>query len=752
MTVKTGNKRTVYYTKIPPRQLWRGILVALIFLSGGILILASQFSPSDTITLNDLTVGVVAPKDILASQEFQYISQIRTEAEKDQRRKAVSIVYTQPDPRVARQQVERLRKIFDFLEAVRADPYGSFSDKSKWIAAIPDLSLSDIVVDQILIMNDDAWAKTRQEALSVLNQAMRTEIRESQVSSTRRQLPTQVPLDISEEQANVIVDITEDLIKPNTFPDQAKTDADRQAAADAVQPAQIKVEQNELIVSTGEVIDPLKREALVALLNLQQPAPGWIENLITPALLMTLVTVIVGIYLFQYKPQIFVRTRRLLVLTLLLLAFVVAAKLIIPYVGLAYLYPIAALAMIVATVFDVQLAFILTTVLVFLAGFLAADNVQPIMVYLIFSGWTGALALSKSQRVNALLWACLYVGVVNTSIIVIFNYVLINFTTTGLILLLEGMLNGVFSAGLALVGLFIIGNLVGIATPLQLIDLARPNHSLLSQLLLKAPASYQHCLMIGNLAEQAAERVGADALLVRVMAYYHDIGKIQRPYFFIENQREGVNVHEKLEPQISAQIIISHVKDGLELAKKYRLPLAITEGISQHHGTGLVRYFYHQALKAAEEKKLVVDEANFRYPGPIPQSKETAILMLADVAETTVRALKPGSAGEIDNIVQHAIMDKLNSGQLDECDLTITDLHNIRIAFVDILQGVHHPRIKYPEQVTATEISPNQDTAQAKPKSNRLPEPVTSSSVTPSQLHSLSTEANTRPASLFRRE
>jgi putative nucleotidyltransferase with HDIG domain len=266
--------------------------------------------------------------------------------------------------------------------------------------------------------------------------------------------------------------------------------------------------------------------------------------------------------------------------------------------------------------------------------------------------------------------------------------------------MLSGLLNGVFAAGLALIGLFAIGNLLGITTSIQLQELSRPTPPLLRQLLLKAPGTYHHSLMVSNLAEQAAERIGADSMLVRVMAYYHDIGKMQRPYFFIENQPVGMaNVHERLDPQISARIIISHVLDGMDLAEKYRLPQTLKDGIAQHHGTGLVRFFYYQALEAAKKNGSTIEEANFCYPGPKPQTKETGVLMLADVSETTVRALKPGSAAEIDEIVRKASTHHLDTGQLDECDLTIADLHQIRTAFVDILQGIHHPRIKYPEQL-----------------------------------------------------
>jgi putative nucleotidyltransferase with HDIG domain len=519
----------------------------------------------------------------------------------------------------------------------------------------------------------------------------------------------------------------------------------------------VKYEQNESIISAGQIVTPRQKEALEALRSLQQPESSWFEDFVAPALLVVLIAFILGVYVVQYVPRLLNDGKRLIVLALLLLGFVAMAKFMIPYSGLAYLYPIAALTMIVVIVIDVQLAFILTTVLAFLAGYLATESAPAIVVYLIISGWVGALALGKSQRVNALLWASVYVGVVNTGVILIFHLPSIDFTTAGILLFLEGMLNGIISLSLALISLFIIGNMVGITTSIQLLDLARPTHPLQRQLLLKAPGSYQHSLMVGNLAEQAAERIEADSLLVRVMAYYHDIGKIQRPYFFIENQREGINVHEKLEPQISAQIIISHVKDGLDLAQKYRLPRVIRDGIAQHHGTSLVRYFYHQARKAAEEVNAQVDESHFCYPGPIPQTRENGILMLADVSETTVRALKPDSAEEIDSIVGQAIADKLNTGQLNDCDLTIADLHKIRTAFVDMLQGVHHPRIKYPEQTRSDEDEAKVDNAEKEQEISPTPEPTPETAspspvATPSSLQPVVAEAETKPTPLIRRE
>ena len=696
--------------RISRRKLLRAIFIAVAFAGAGTFIIVFQFFAQDVV---ELSTGSVAPQDIVAPRQFTYVSDIETDSERERASTSIPTRFSAPDPKVARQQVDRLRKIFDYLETVRADPYGSVADKFKWIAAIPDLNLSDTVIDQILIMDETAWAETRLEALSILDQAMRDEIKDSQVVTTRRLLPTKVALDTPDQQSMVIVDIVEDLIKPNTFPDEIRTEAERQAAVEAVEPVQVTVEENELIIRAGDIVDPRTLEKLDALQS-NQPGFSWEENIIAPLVLMLLITVIISVYLIQYAPKILADSRRLILLVLFILAFIALAKVMIPQGGfVAYLYPMAALAMMIVILIDAQLAFILCTVLAFLAGYISVEDSKGLVPFLVLSGWTGALALGRGQRVSGVILAGIYVGAVNAGIAYVFNLSL-EWNQVGA-LVLAGLLNGVLlSTGLALIGLLIIGNLFGITTSIQLTDLGRPTQPLLRQLLLKAPGTYHHSLMVSNLAEQAAERIGADSLLVRVMAYYHDIGKMQRPYFFIENQPPGMaNVHERLDPQVSAQIIISHAKDGLDLAQKYRLPRAIKDGIAQHHGTSLVKFFYYQAAEAAKERGEEVDEAAFRYPGPRPQTRENGILMLADGSESAVRALKPRSTEEIEEIVQKIIAHHLNSGQLDECDLTIADLRQIRTAFVDILQGVHHPRIKYPEQIKAEEEARQTEERQA---------------------------------------
>ncbi len=700
----------------------------------------------------------MASRDIVAPEEFTYVSQIQTAAAREQARKSITPIDSPSDTSVARQQVERLRNIFDYLDTVRADPYGSLPEKSAWIEAIPDLSLSNVVIDTILVTPDETWEETKQEALRLLDQTMRAVVKEGQLGDIRHQLPTFIALDTPQDQADVIGDIVSDMIKPNTFPDEARTQDARREAAEAISDITVTVEQNELIISAGELVTPAKLEKLNALVALQEPEFSAPTDFIAPILLMTLATIIIAVYLFQYVPFTLVDTKRLYLLVTLLLISLAVAKVMIPVSEVAYLYPIAAVTMMIVTIIDLQLVFLLTTVLALLIGYMAVDSPQATIIYLILSGWAGALALGRSQRVAALLWAGLYVALANLGVIIIFHAGIATSDTEAFgFLLLQGLLNSIVSSSLALIGLFIIGSLAGITTSIQLMELARPTHPLLRQLLLKAPGTYAHSLMVSNLGEQAAERIGADSMLVRVMAYYHDIGKIQRPYFFVENQPEGINVHEKLEPQISAQIIISHVTDGLDLAAKYRLPPAIKDGIAQHQGTDLVKYFYYQALKAAEGQDIQVDESHFRYPGPKPQIKETGILMLADISETSVRALKPGSVEEIDQIVKKMINDKLESGELDECNLTIADLHHIRTAFVDILQGVHHPRIKYPDQIKAEESQATQQEEVEQPEPVEPPDADADEQPAPapnakSRLQPLPADGQTRPSRLVRRE
>jgi hypothetical protein len=259
-------------------------------------------------------------------------------------------------------------------------------------------------------------------------------------------------------------------------------------------------------------------------------------------------------------------------------------------------------------------------------------------------------------------------------------------------------LNGfLISSSVALLGQYFLAQSLGLTTPLQLMEISRPDFPLLKYFLLHAPGTYQHSLQVANLAEQAAERIGADALQVRVGALFHDVGKAANPSFFVENQPAGnLDTHDDLEPAEVASTIIRHVTEGVVLARKYRLPRRIDDFILEHHGTRITQYQYNKALERAGGDIGKVDLEKFRYPGPPPRSRETALLMLADGAEARARAERPRSELDLRALVRSVIENAQKSGQLDHTRLTLRDLHLITESFVTTLRGTYHPRIEYP--------------------------------------------------------
>jgi len=534
----------------------------------------------------------------------------------------------------------------------------------------------------------------------VVDEAMRgEEIRESELDQTRRRISALVSLELSEVQAGIVSELARDLIKPNSFYNAEKTDEAKQLARESVTPASRTIVEGEIILREGDIVTSLDVEALSAL-GLRQAEIEW-QGVVSTIILVLLTTVILGLYLVRFRPEYWVRWPRLLLLLLLLVLFILTAKLMVSdQATRSYLLPTAALSMLLTVLLGPQLAITVTVLFSVIVGFMAGGSLE-LATYALIGGLIASLSLSRVEKLNAFFWAGVYVALANLAVILAFRLPKQDYDTVQLLTLAGfSLVNGGLSASITLAGFYLLGALFDITTYLQLMELARPTHPLLRQLLLKAPGTYHHSILVSNMAEEAAGRIGADALLARVGAYYHDIGKTVRPYFFVDNQVEGANVHERLDSRTSAEIIISHVTDGLDLAKKYRLPSKVRDFIAQHQGTGLATYFYRQALESEGDE---VNEEDYRYPGPKPQTKETAIVMLADSCEAAVRAERPGSLEGIEELVRKVIGSKMLDRQLDECDLTLRDLDEIRGAFVKILQGVFHPRVKYPEEAKVEE-------------------------------------------------
>jgi putative nucleotidyltransferase with HDIG domain len=644
-----------------------------------------------------LEPGEVASFNVVAPRRITYESSVELAQAQERAAQAVPDQYDTQETLVRRQQLNQARSVLDLITSVRADEGATLAERTDRLLAIDDLDLSAEVAVGILSLSDEEWQSVVRETPLALDRVMRDEIRESSLPLIERRVPMVISESLSQPATEVAIPLVQRLIRPNSTINAERTEELRTAARAAVPPQPQTLEQGEIIIRAGDVATTRTAEALqqVGLLQHEWDPTSVLRSLLfsTAVLFATLGA------LYRLTPWVLRSPSLLALLLIVSVTWLLAAKfMIVNHPWLPFMFPLAALAILVAVLCDQRVAFILVLAFGLIILYLSMGSAL-LTAYAILGSLAGMLVVGRGERLNSFLWAALAIAAVNTLLLNAFWF---PFTDAGLPTVADAMLlallNGTLSSAIALIGYFVLGNVFDITTPLQLTELSRPTHPLLRQLLLKASGTYHHTILVSNMAERAAAAIGADALLVRVGAYYHDIGKTVRPYFFAENIMDETSPHEKLDPLTSAQIIISHVKDGLDLAQKYHLPQPIQAFIREHHGRSLVKYFYVQAQRLAAPGE-IVNEEDFRYSGPNPQSKETSILLLADTCEAAVRAVRPGTREELEALVDRLIDERMMSGELDESNLTFADLQKVRSVFLQVLQGVHHPRIVYPEPV-----------------------------------------------------
>lgn len=673
------------------------------FLTLATLIVAFESLFPDQLDLAGLQEGDVATRDIYAPETRTYVSHVLTERLRQAARDSEPPVFNPADLAIARVQSGLAVRILDFIDNVRRDIYASPEQRLSDLKQITALQLTDDVLNQIVQAGDEPWNAIKSETSRLLEQVMQDSIRDTDIPAILDRLPNQVDLRFSDDRdIKVVVEIVQDLIRPNRTINADATEAAKQAAAQVVPQQEIIVQRGQLIVSSGAVLEADDLEALQEL-GLMQPLERRWQEIARALVAVVVVIVITGLYLARFRPKLLYREPRFLaLLATIFLLILMGVRLSLS--GEIYLYPSALLALLYVALVNQQVAIIGVLGLAFLTG-LMTNNSLEIATLVAAGGMIGVLSLRRPERVNNYFVAGLMVSIINVSVAVIFN---VSEPTTLMQnippLLAFGLMNGILAAAAAIVGLYLIGQILNLPTALKLIELSQPNQPLLQRLLREAPGTYQHSLQVANLSEQAANAIGANAALIYVAALYHDIGKILNPAFFTENQRDvSSNLHDTLnDPYRSADIIISHVTEGDALARQHRLPNRLRDFIREHHGTSEVFVFYQQALARAEADEDAVDVADFRYPGPRPQSRETAIMMLADSAEATIRSTQPGTRQEIEDTVDKIIEGKRRSGQLDDSGLTLNDLNTIKRIFVDLLKAMFHPRINYAEAVTKT--------------------------------------------------
>lgn len=683
----------------------------------------------------NLTAGERAEEDVDAPFSTSFISEVQTRKAREQAMATVPDIYSGIDLGVLRTQINLIQDVFNYIDVVRADALADQETRLRYLNAVEVLDLTPEMAEQILSLSTSEWAAVKSDVTRIVDSVMRNEIRDnsSDALSARDSVHTRISIILNPIQEAVVTNLAAQLIVPNTFLDEQATAARRAEVADAVEPRQVTITQGQRILRVGDTVTDEHIEMLTRL-GLLQAQTSWTE--LAGIFVASLLAVgLMSAFWYRFQTDARDSLRYLLIFALLLLVFVAGAKAVqLAPSEFTFLFPAAALSMLLASIYGLRLALFVTFVVAGLVAYNSGQSLEVAMFAAVGPAFA-VLTLRDVSRINAFFRAGLIVAFANVVVILLFRFAPEAGASELLTLLLFGLINGLLiSAGITLGGLYLLGGLFGVVTILQLQELSRLDHPLLRELLRRAPGTYHHSIMVANLAEQAAERLkSVDSTLVRVGAFYHDIGKLNRPPFFTENQ-EGVNPHDSLDPYVSARIIIAHVTDGLALAREYRLPDRIQEFIAQHHGDNLVYAFYRKAVDQAGGNEELVDKSRFRYPGPRPQSPEAGIVMLADSIDATSSALRPNTGQAIIKLVDKIVDDHLQHDQLNSSGLTLGDIELAKASFVDTLKGRFHVRVKYPgnEELEAPATLP------ALPAGERIPAAIAPQeservAVTPSQ-------------------
>jgi len=669
----------------------RRIIVASILLVLLVLILSIDISPFGYL----IAEGKPSPRVILAPATVQYVDRARTRDQQNAAAAAVQDVYL-PDSKVSDGVIANLNDLLRIADETAALPGDPGQNAAAGAARLQDKGLAGDLT-ALLALSPQKRREVRDVAVHSVGVVMDKGVSTGSLDAARSEARTSAgnsTTDVAVRQ--VAGQISADTLKPNLVIDRVETDRRREAAREAIKPVITTKLQGEVIVSKGEVVTREEVDLLKSL-GFKQPTFTPLKMLYT-AVFVLLFLAAVAMYLARFR-RMYYDSPGLLVLlggTIVMYAAIakvltVAASSWSPAWG--YLMPSAAVAMIVAVLFDSGTALVMVAFCGLITGVVTGGNFSLVTLAFL-GGILPSLYASRTSNRHQLRRVGLYTAFWVAA--VAFCASALTQTHQGMLLNTGiGFLNGAICTVLAMGSLPFLETTFRVTTNTWLLELASPDEELLKELSVKAPGTYTHSVMVANLAEAAARQIGGDQMLARVASYYHDVGKIKRPQFFVENQLPDANPHDGMSPSLSALVIIAHVKDGVEMLEKNHIPPDLVEIIKQHHGTSIVRYFYEKALEADPS----VDEEPFRYHHPKPHRRTAGILMLADSVEATARTLDHPSAASIEQMVDRIVEGKLADGQLDECSLTFDELNKLKTAFSKVLIGTYHPRIDYPAEM-----------------------------------------------------
>ncbi len=669
-----------------------------------------------------LREGDIAPATFEAARDAQFESAALTRAARDEAAAAVEGVALPVDSAIRDQQAERLDRYLSQVRAITARTDLTAQQKIDQVGELssprPVASSGRFALQELSAASFDAFQQQSVNALTVLMSApIRPELLSTAIDDYLAQ-PANAPA--STVELTAMREVLRAFVIANFQVDVTATEAKRAAAIAAVQPVVRTIARGQVIVTEGQPITLQDIEAL--------QASGVVDDGIDVygvaggAIMAAGFGVLLGAYAYLFQPFQAPARRRMAVVTLGIGAVLLGTRVMLPILTpdtgghfYAFALPVGAAAMIAASFADLSFAALVAVVIGLFAAFVGGTapeiagtsyvgSLQSLELGMAYAagGLAGAAVLHRADRLSRYALSAVAVALATGAVMAVFWLVGAQRANVELAwIALAATLNGAGAALLA-VGVFIMLSMVfGVTTRLQLLELAQSEHPLLRRLQDEAPGTYHHSMLVGALAERAAAQVGADALVVRVGAYYHDIGKLMMPGYYIENMLDGSpSPHEELPPNESAAIIRAHVTNGIDLARRYRLPSVVRDFIPQHHGTRLVTYFYRRAT----QEGIAAQPADYRYAGPRPQTKEAAIVMLADSCEAIVRARNDDGTPTIDQLIDGVLAERLSEGQLDECDITMRELQAVAASFKSTLRAVYHPRVQYPAP-TSDEIA-----------------------------------------------
>ena len=675
--------------------LGRALLVIAIVATALFLVLSANI----TLGQENLEVGQVAPRDIRAPRTATFDSASLTnearEAAAEDVPPLMSRIKVPADNREDQlAELEALgRRVSGVLERRDED----LVDDEGVLERIGDeeaISFGDRSI--VAGLTVPQWEAIVAAATTALDTTLQEQIDADDLAVIRGEVRELITADLGDAQRAVAGNIAAALVEPTHVVDRELTEAEQDRAMAAVPPVEVTVRQGEIIVEDGQVITIEQIEELDAL-GLTQPRVD-IGTVIGNLLVSIGVTALLVAYLWRTEPAVWHRNRSVLLFFLALVATAVAMRIAADRTLWAFVVPTAGTVLLTGILLQAGAGAAMAGALAVLAGVMNRDALD-LAVFVLAGGLAALLAVTRAERLNAFVRVFAVLAATNMAVAIAFSLLDQSDLAAVAQLAGAGVVNAAFSVILAVGSFAVLGNVFGIMTVFQLLELANPSNRLLRRLLLETPGTYHHSVMVGNLAERAAETIGADPLLARVAAYYHDIGKMKNPLAFIENQAGAHNIHDDLDAETSARIISGHIRDGIDLAYEHGLPVQVTGFIPQHHGTSVMSYFHGKALREVGGREDAVDERVYRYPGPKPQSREAAILMLADGVEASVRSLDEKDEESIRAMVDRIVDARVEDGQLDDAELTLRNIAQIKDAFVGQLLGMYHSRIKYPDNV-----------------------------------------------------